>query len=196
MSIDALRDLIPAYAKDISLNLGSLASETVLNDQQKWGCFLASAHAIGVAPVVKAIEAQAAAVLSPEALNAATSAAAIMGMNNIYYRSLHLMKNQEYTTIPARLRMNVIAKPGVDQRDCELWSTAVSAINGGGACLDAHEGELRKHGVPATQPLIADTAVDHSSKSILSTPGLAMTFMRSRAGMVVYSWFFIRCSDR
>jgi alkyl hydroperoxide reductase subunit D len=54
MSIDALRDLIPAYAKDISLNLGSLASETVLNDQQKWGTFLASAHAIGVAPVVKA----------------------------------------------------------------------------------------------------------------------------------------------
>src|SRR6476620_7154594 len=86
MSIDSLRDLIPAYAKDISLNLGSLASETVLNDQQKWGCFVASAHAIGVAPVVKAIEEQAAAVLSPEALNAARSAAAIMGMNNIYYR--------------------------------------------------------------------------------------------------------------
>ena len=46
MSIDALRDLIPAYAKDISLNLGSLASETVLNDQQKWGVFLATAFAI------------------------------------------------------------------------------------------------------------------------------------------------------
>ena len=76
MSIDALRDLIPAYAKDISLNLGSLASETVLNDQQKWGCFVASAHAIGVGPVVKAIEAQAATILSPEALNAAKSAAA------------------------------------------------------------------------------------------------------------------------
>ena len=53
MSLDALRDLIPAYGKDISLNLSSLANETVLNDQQKWGCFLASAHAIGVAPVVK-----------------------------------------------------------------------------------------------------------------------------------------------
>src|SRR5690606_13082152 len=77
MSIDALRDLIPAYGKDISLNLSSLANETVLNDQQKWGCFLASAHAIGVAPVVKAIEAQAATVLSPEAMNAAKAAAAI-----------------------------------------------------------------------------------------------------------------------
>ena len=48
----------------------------------------------------------------------------------------------------------------------------------------------------APQPLMAETAVDHNSKSSLSTPGLAMTFMRRRAGMVVYSWFFIRCSDR
>ena len=150
MSIDALRDLMPAYAKDISLNLGSLSSETVLNDQQKWGCFLASAHAVGVAPVVKAIEAAAAEKLSPEALTAAKAAAAIMGMNNIYYRSLHLMKNNEYTTLPAKLRMNVLANPGVDKVDFELWSTAVSAVNGCGMCLDAHESELKKHSVPNT----------------------------------------------
>ena len=149
MSIDAVRDLIPAYAKDISLNLGSLASETLLNDQQKWGCFLASAHAIGVAPVVKAIEAAAdAAGLSAEAKTAAKAAAAIMGMNNVYYRSLHLLSNGEYKTLPARLRMNVLANPGVDKVDFELWSTAVSAINGCGMCLDAHEAELKKHGVP------------------------------------------------
>jgi len=151
MSIDTLRDLMPAYAKDISLNLSSLASEAVLNDQQKWGCFLASAHALGVAPVVRAIEAAAAEKLSPEAMNAAKAAAAIMGMNNIYYRSLHLMKAHEYTTLPARLRMNILANPGVEKVDFELWSTAVSAINGCGACLDAHEGELRKHGVSAQQ---------------------------------------------
>ena len=151
MSIDALRDLMPDYAKDISLNLSSLANETVLNDQQKWGCFLASAHAIGVAPVVQAIEAATQAVLSPAAMSAAKAAAAIMGMNNIYYRSLHLMKNPEYTTLPARLRMNVIANPGIEKLDFELWSTAVSAINGCGSCLDAHQGELRKHGVPNVQ---------------------------------------------
>ena len=151
MSLDALRDRLPAYAKDISLNLGSLASETVLTDQQKWGTFLASAHAIGVPEVVRDLETQAATVLSPEAMNAAKAATAIMGMNNIYYRSLHLLHNQEYRTIPARLRMNVLGNPGVDKVDFELWSTAVSAINGCGACLDAHESELKKHGVPAQQ---------------------------------------------
>lgn len=171
MSIDALRDLIPAYGKDISLNLSSLANETVLNDQQKWGCFVASAHAIGVGPVVKLIEAQAATVMTPEAMNAAKASAAIMGMNNIYYRSLHLMKNQEYATLPAKLRMNIIANPGVEKLDFELWSTAVSAINGCGACMDAHEGELRKHAIPALQiqAALRIGAVVHAASRIIAS---------------------------
>ncbi len=151
MSIDTVRDALPAYAKDLSLNLSSLSSETLLSDQQKWGAFVASAHAVGQPVVVKGLEAAArAAGLSEEALTAAKAAAAIMGMNNVYYRSLHLMKNKEYATLPAKLRMNLLANPGVDKIDFELWSTAVSAINGCGMCLDAHEAELKKHGVPNT----------------------------------------------
>ena len=73
-----------------------------------------------------------------------------MGMNNVYYRALHLMHNQEYRTLPARLRMNVIANPGVDKNDFELWCTAVSAINGCGACLDSHEKVLGEHSVANT----------------------------------------------
>ena len=149
MSLDALRDQIPAYAKDLSLNLSSLASETTLNDQQKWGCFLAAAYAVGQPDVIKAIT-ESAGELSEEARTGAKAAAAIMGMNNVYYRALHLMKNPEYRTLPARLRMNIIANPGVDKSDFELWCTAVSAINGCGMCLDAHEDELRKRGVPNT----------------------------------------------
>jgi alkyl hydroperoxide reductase subunit D len=151
MSLDALRAALPAYAKDLSLNLSSLAGETVLTDQQKWGAFVASAHAVGEPAVIQAVEASAAeAGLSDAAREAAKAAAAIMGMNNVYYRSLHLLSNGEYKTLPARLRMNVLANPGVEKVDFELWSTAVSAINGCGMCLDAHEAELKTHGVPAT----------------------------------------------
>ena len=151
MSLERLREKIPAYAKDLSLNLSSLAGETLLTDQQKWGAFLASAHATGDPAVIQAVEAAAAeAGLSPEAAGAAKSAAAIMGMNNVYYRALHLVSNPEYRTLPARLRMNVMANPGVDKVDFELWCTAVSAINGCGACLDSHEQELKKHGVVNT----------------------------------------------
>jgi alkyl hydroperoxide reductase subunit D len=152
MSLDALRETLPAYAKDLSLNLSSLSNETVLSDQQKWGCFVASAHAVGQRAVVRAVEAAAqAAGLSPQAATAAKAAAAIMGMNNVYNRALHLLSNPEYRTLPARLRMNVISDPGVDKADFELWCTAVSAINGCGMCLDSHEAELKKHGMPAQQ---------------------------------------------
>jgi alkyl hydroperoxide reductase subunit D len=151
MSIDALRDLIPAYAKDLSLNLSSLSSETLLSDQQKWGTFLASAYAVGVADVVQNIEAATAGILTPEAATAAKAAAAIMGMNNVYYRALHLMHNKEYETLRAGLRMNILANPGVDKVDFELWSFAVSAINGCGLCMDSHEKVLRGHGVTNVQ---------------------------------------------
>jgi alkyl hydroperoxide reductase subunit D len=105
-----------------------------------------------VPQVVKAVEAAAVAGgLSEEARTAAKAAAAIMGMNNVYYRSLHLLSNPEYRTLPARLRMNVLANPGVEKVDFELWSTAVSAVNGCGMCLDSHEAELKKHGVQAQQ---------------------------------------------
>src|ERR1700749_1409488 len=103
MSIDTRRELLPAYAKDLSLNLSTLEGETTLTDQQKWGTFLASAHAVGVPAVVRAIEAAATeAGLSDAAKGAAKAAAAIMGMNNVYYRAIHLMENAEYRTLPAR----------------------------------------------------------------------------------------------
>lgn len=151
MSIDAIKNRLPAYAKDLKLNLSSLARETVLDDQKKYGTLLACAHASGEPGLVKAIEAEASGKLTGEAATAAKAAAAVMGMNNVYYRFTHLASNDEYRTLPARLRMNVIANPGVDKADFELWSLAVSAINGCGLCVDSHEAELKKHGVSAEQ---------------------------------------------
>ena len=86
-----------------------------------------------------------------EALQAAHSAAAIMAMNNIYYRFIHLASAPDYKTLPAKLRMSVIGKPGVEKADFELWCLAVSAINGCGMCIDAHEKVLREHGMTAEQ---------------------------------------------
>ena len=89
--------------------------------------------------------------LSPEALNAAKIAASLMAMNNIYYRFVHLVHAADYKTLPAKLRMIAMAKPGVDKVDFELWSLVVSAINGCGMCLEAHEKVLRYHGLSAEQ---------------------------------------------
>lgn len=151
MSIDTLQSLIPAYAKDLSSNLTNLLAETLLSDQQKWGTFLSCAHAIGVPAVVQNIEAAATDVLTLEAMTAAKAAAAIMGLNNVYFRALHLMQNKEYEKMRAGLRMNILANPGVDKVDFELWSLAVSAVNACGLCMDSHEKVLRNHDVTAVQ---------------------------------------------
>ena len=149
MSIDALKDRIPDFAKDVRLNLSSMASDETLGKQAKYGLFLACAITTRNPVVMAAMEVVAAEHLSPAALTAAKSAAAVMAMNNVYYRFVHLASNKEYATMPARLRMNVIANPGVDKADFELWSLAVSAINGCGMCIDSHEKALHEAGVVA-----------------------------------------------
>jgi len=151
MTIDVLKGRMPDYAKDVKLNLSSLANDESLSDQQKWGTFLASALATRQADVIALIEEEAADNLSADALNAAKAAAAIMAQNNVYYRFVHLASNKEYGTLPAKLRMNIMGNPGVDKGDFELWSLAVSAINGCGMCIDAHEAELKKAGFSSEQ---------------------------------------------
>jgi lipoyl-dependent peroxiredoxin subunit D len=151
MSLQTLKDALPDYAKDLKLNLGSLAQEASLSESQRAGTFIASAYGVGVASVTHAIEAEFAGAMSAAQLNAAKAAAAIMGMNNVYYRFTHLAENREYGKMPAKLRMNVMANPGAPKADFELWSLAVSAINGCGLCIDSHEKVLREHGLTAEQ---------------------------------------------
>jgi len=149
MSLEHLKSRLPDYAKDLKLNLSSLAAESVLTEQQKAGTFIVSAIASRNAETTAAILAEFAPRLTPEALAAAQAAAAIMAMNNVYYRFTHLASSPDYRTMPARLRMNAMARPGVEKADFELWSLAVSAINGCGMCIDSHEKVLREHGVSA-----------------------------------------------
>ena len=151
MPLESLKNRLPDYAKDLRLNLSSLAAEPSLTEQQRAGTFVACALASRNAETIHAIIAEFGPKLSPEALQAAHSAASIMAMNNIYYRFVHLASSPDYKTLPAKLRMNVIGKPGVEKADFELWSLAVSAINGCGMCIDAHEKVLREHGITAEQ---------------------------------------------
>ncbi len=181
MSIDALKDKIPDFAKDVRLNLGALTRDETLSEQQRYGLFVACAIATRNPDVIAAFEAEAAPQLAPEALNAARAAASIMAMNNIYYRFVHLASNKDYAGLPAKLRMNVIANPGVPKVDFELWSLAVSAINGCGMCIDSHEKVLREAGVTAeavqmavrTAAVIQSAAVALEAAQAASVPAAA-----------------------
>ncbi|WP_263353690.1 carboxymuconolactone decarboxylase family protein [Acidicapsa acidisoli] len=153
MTLDAIIDTLPDYAKDLKLNYSSLIrNNTELTSQQLWGTVVASAIATRNASLTAAALAEGAKQLAPTALEAAKASAAIMGMNNIFYRFHHLSSNEKYATMPARLRMNVLRSHGADAVDFELWSLAVSAINGCGKCVDAHEKVVREKG--ASEELI------------------------------------------
>lgn len=151
MSLDALREQLPAYAKDTKLNLGNLASDESLDEQKRWGTFLSCAIAGRNADVIKAIAAEAKEKLSEEAFTAAKAAAGIMSMNNVFYRFGHEAGNDVYKTMPAKLRMTIIGNPGVEKVDFELWSLAVSSINGCFMCVDSHEAIVRKAGLTSEQ---------------------------------------------
>jgi alkyl hydroperoxide reductase subunit D len=173
-TLDAIRDSLPDYARDLKLNLGTVLAPTGapgLSEKQIWAVALASAIASRNSDLTRDIERLASAQLDAPYVNAARAAAAIMGMNNIYYRFLHLVEDPEYKTMPARLRMNVLGNPGIDKLDFELLSLAVSAINGCGTCVAAHERQLRQHGIgrEAVQSAVRIAATIHAVASVLET---------------------------
>jgi alkyl hydroperoxide reductase subunit D len=129
------------YAKDIKLNLSSVLKadpESALKENQIYGIALACAFATKNSDLVEFVLEKSADKISATEIEAAKAAATIMAMNNIYYRFVHLVSDKEYLQMPAKLRMNIIGNSGVDKIDFELFSLAVSAINGCGLCIDSH----------------------------------------------------------
>jgi alkyl hydroperoxide reductase subunit D len=169
MTLEQLRDRLPEYAKDLKLNLSSALRQTELTERQLWGTAVACAHASHNAALYSAVLHDAGEHLDETALNAARSAAAIMGMNNIYYRFVHLASNEAYATMRSGLRMNAIRTHGVSQADFELWSLAVSAVNGCGSCIDSHERVVRDKGLgeSAVQAAVRIASVLHAIARVL-----------------------------
>jgi alkyl hydroperoxide reductase subunit D len=177
--MQALIDLIPRHAADVRLNLKALDKHEHLDRGRTLGTALACALALRDPALVTALAPEAREALGEQGLAAARSAAETMAMNNVYYRFNHLVSNEAYGRMPARLRMQAMATHGVDELDFELWSLAVSALNGCGACLDAHERKLTRAG--ASPEMIQDAvriaAVIHAAavalegERALSSPG-------------------------
>jgi lipoyl-dependent peroxiredoxin subunit D len=175
-TLDTIRDSLPAYARDLQLNLGTVltpAGAPGLDERQIWAVALAAALASRNPAFSRALGVLAAQRLDAAHVTAAHAAAAIMGMNNVYYRFLHLVEDAEYAKLPARLRMSVVGNPGIAKADFELLSLAVSAINGCGSCVAAHERQLRAHGLEreAVQSAVRIAATVHAVARVLETTG-------------------------
>lgn len=181
MDLQTIKNQLPEYTKDLKLNIGSVLTPEGapgLSEQQIAGIALTAALTARNAVFTEQLQQALAATLEPATITGAQTAAAIMAMNNIYYRSLHLLSEKDYLGMPAKLRMNAIARPGVDKIDFELYSLAASAINGCGMCLDSHEKELRKQGLgkESIQSALRIAAVVHAVAVTLensASPALA-----------------------
>jgi len=150
-ALEQLRDAIPDAARDIKLNLQSVLQPGSLSPAQRWGVAIASAVATRNPRLRDALLADARADVSAEVVDDAMAAAALMAMNNVYYRFRHMVGKESYSQMPARLRMQRIAKPATNKADFELFCLAVSAINGCEACIRSHEAVVLQGGLTEEQ---------------------------------------------
>jgi alkyl hydroperoxide reductase subunit D len=150
-ALEALRDKIPEHAKDIRLNLQAVLSQGSLSAAQRWQVAVASAAASRHTPLLAAIRESALREAGEAVVEDGLAAAALMGMNNVYYRFRHLIGKPQYGDMPARLRMTRIARPATNKADFELACLAVSAINGCETCMGAHEKVVLEGGLTEEQ---------------------------------------------
>jgi alkyl hydroperoxide reductase subunit D len=168
MSVEQLRNTLPSFAQDIKINLGNVlnSEDSPLEQLVRYRIGLASAYATRNVSIAQAIEQSGRALgLIDADIHAAKLAATLMAMNNVYYRFLHLAHEPELQKLPARLRMQGMVTPGISKLDFELMSLAVSAINGCGMCIEAHNREVLKHdvGVSGLQEVARIAAVVHGA---------------------------------
>ena len=148
--IGAIKELIPDYAKDIRLNLDGTIARSSLEGNDAVGVALAAAFAAKSQGLVAAI--RNAGVLSPEETNGALTAAALMGMNNVWYPFVEMTDDPDLKTVRPELRMNAYANHGgVDRTSFELYALAASIVGKCGFCVRSHYKLLRESGLTTQQ---------------------------------------------
>src|SRR5258705_2478238 len=146
----AIKEWIPDYAKDIRLNLDGTIARSSLEGTDAVGVALAAAFAAKSPKIIAAI--REAGVLSPQETNGALTAAALMGMNNVWYPYLEMADNADLKTQPAGLRMNAYASHGgVEKRRFEMYALAASIIGKCHFCVKSHAENLVAEGMSSTQ---------------------------------------------
>jgi alkyl hydroperoxide reductase subunit D len=150
-ALETLRGAIPDVAKDLKLNLGAVLQPGNLTLEQVWGVAVATAIASRNPQLRQAVLEDALVTVPAEVVDDAKAAAALMAMNNVYYRFRHMIGNPEYADKPARLRMQRLAQVATNKADFELFCLAVSAVNGCELCVRSHEEVILAAGLSTDQ---------------------------------------------
>ena len=141
--INPIIQSIPDSAKDIRLNLDAVLSRSSLTPEDALGVALAAAFAARSPQLVQALKSG-----TPEAeANAALTAAALMGMNNVWYPFVEMAGDEELKTMRPELRMNAYAThSGVSRPKFEAYALAASIVGKCHFCVQSHYQLLKKEG--------------------------------------------------
>jgi alkyl hydroperoxide reductase subunit D len=148
--VNTLKARLPDYAKDIRLNLDAVIARSSLAPAHAVGAALAAAFAAKSAPIADAIRQDGA--LDDAHRNAALTAAALMGMNNVWYPFVEMSGDSELATVRPELRMNAYATHGgVDRQSFELYALAASIVGKCEFCVRSHYKLLKETGLTTQQ---------------------------------------------
>jgi len=149
-TLAGIKSRLPDWAKDIRLNLDATIARSSLEPPLAVGAALAAAYAARSPELVAAFR-------DPEALDArhaegALTAAALMGMNNVWYPFVEMAGDPDLKTMRAELRMNAYATHGgVDKVAFELYALAASIVGKCEFCVQSHAKLLKDSGFTTQQ---------------------------------------------
>lgn len=148
--VKEIKSFVPDYAKDARLNLDATIARSTLPANEAAGVALAAAYAAKNARLVALIRASGA--LDEVEVNGALTAAALMGMNNVWYPYVEMAHDPELKARPAQLRMQAYATHGgVDKRLFELYALAASIVGKCHFCVQSHYAALKDSGMSVDQ---------------------------------------------
>lgn len=148
--LNAIKSQIPDYAKDIRLNLDAVVARSSLEPADALGALLAAAFALRCKSMIDAVKNSG--QLSEADTNAALTAAALMGMNNVWYPYVEMANDNDLKTQRPELRMNAYATHGgVDRKRFELYALAASIVGKCHFCVQSHYKLLKESGLTAQQ---------------------------------------------
>lgn len=148
--VNEIKALVPDFAKDVRINLDGTLGRSSLPANEAAAVALAAAYASRCPRLVAII--RGAGVLPAQEANAALTAAALMGMNNVWYPYVEMSGDAELKTLPAQLRMQAYANhAGVDKRLFELYALAASIVGKCHFCVQSHYALLRQNGMSVEQ---------------------------------------------
>ncbi|CAM3745679.1 carboxymuconolactone decarboxylase family protein [Bordetella sputigena] len=146
--IQTIKDAVPDWAKDIRLNLDGVIARSTLPAEDAVGAALAAAFASRSPTLIEAFKKG----LSETDANAALTAAALMGMNNVWYPYVEMAEDAQLKSLPAQLRMNAYATSGgVDKKRFELFALSASIVGKCHFCVQSHYALLKKEGYTVEQ---------------------------------------------